>query len=255
MTWEYSDLSFFITLGLLCLGLVFLVVPWVFVYRWAGRLVVVLLLGPQNIILDRFWYQYLPTDDQSKLRKVYEKRMFEARCKQEDVTKLRVFRHLLFGRYGTMVPSILWTPHQDFPMPSSSARTEAETAMVVSSGDDNAIEVMRVTGQKLHGKIIPRPEDAFKRNKAKFKRGRESLTLDIFSQHGEVGGGESAGRNRDSVPELDMTDVHDFHDDSDASFDSSDEEDQEEKEDNERRASRLLRIFGTRGSKVQKKRD
>ena len=80
-----------------------------------GRLVVVILLGPQNRLVDKFWFRKWNSDE-VKLKRSYAETMLAARREQEDALKLKVFRHALFGRFSTLVPSILWTPHQDVPL-------------------------------------------------------------------------------------------------------------------------------------------
>lgn len=159
VTWEESDLAFFLTLALLLVGLLFLVIPWGFLLHWTGRILVVLLLGPQNRILDSIWFQKVATTDQ-QIYKLFAERMFEARCKHEEALKLKAFRHFLYGKYATRVPPLLWSPHMDFPLPASTACTGK------SQGPERneAEKLPLVVGQQLHGKMIPRPEDEWKRN-------------------------------------------------------------------------------------------
>ena len=72
------------------------------------------------MLIDVLWYRNVPTDEQ-QIYKLFARRMFEARCKQEESCKLKAFRHALFGKYATWVPPLYWTPHQDFPLPQSTA--------------------------------------------------------------------------------------------------------------------------------------
>ena len=50
--WEESNLSFFITLFSLFGGILLLFIPWGFLFKWGGRLVVIVFLGPVSIISD-----------------------------------------------------------------------------------------------------------------------------------------------------------------------------------------------------------
>jgi hypothetical protein len=77
ITWEESDHSFFITLFLILGGIVMFFIPWAFLFTWTGRIVVVLLLGPQNKILDMVYFRHVPTDEQ-KIRQLFMERMFQA---------------------------------------------------------------------------------------------------------------------------------------------------------------------------------
>jgi C2 domain len=77
ITWEESDLSFFLTLFFILCGIVMLFIPWSFILTWTGRIVVLLLLGPQNKIVDLVYYRHIPTDEQ-KIRKLFMERMLRA---------------------------------------------------------------------------------------------------------------------------------------------------------------------------------
>jgi hypothetical protein len=46
INWEESNLSFFIALFSLLSGIILLFVPWGFIFKWGGRILVILLLGP-----------------------------------------------------------------------------------------------------------------------------------------------------------------------------------------------------------------
>ena len=184
VTWEESDLTFFITATCLVASMTFLFVPWAFLLRIIGRLLVVLVLGPQNKVLDLLWYQNQENDEE-KIRKDFEKRFFEARSKQEEAGKLKAFRHVLFGKYSTLVPPILWTPHQDFPLPTSTA----QTGLSKNPGPKSCKKIPVIIGQQLHGKMIPRPEQAWRRNEAEsrtYKQEIESKLLRAEAAEGPV---------------------------------------------------------------------
>ncbi|KAG7372677.1 C2 domain containing protein [Nitzschia inconspicua] len=162
ITWEESDVSFFITLFFIILGFTLLFIPWSFIFTWTGRLAVFALFGPQNKILDLVYFRHMPTDEQ-KIRDLFMERMLKARAQQEENRKLKAFRHALFGKYATTVPSIMWTPHNDFPIPSSSARYHGSESYVVPRADDLE-RCPFIPGQKLFGVMILRPEDEWRRN-------------------------------------------------------------------------------------------
>lgn len=48
ITWEESDVAFWMTLGLLVGGTLVIFIPWGWALLWIGRLLVVLMLGPRN---------------------------------------------------------------------------------------------------------------------------------------------------------------------------------------------------------------
>lgn len=157
ITWEESDVAFWITLSLLLIGVAFFFVPWGWLLLWTGRISVVLLLGPQNRVIDLLYYKDIPTDDQ-RIYQIFAQRMFEARCRQEDAGKLKAFRRLLFGKFATWVPSLYWSPHQDYPLATSNA---------CASGSDTPSDVCQlpiIPGQTIYGKMIPRPFEQWKKN-------------------------------------------------------------------------------------------
>jgi hypothetical protein len=174
ITWEESHVAFWITLAFFLLGLICMIIPWGFLLKWMGRFLVILLLGPQNKLLDWWWYQNMPTDDQ-RIYQIFSARMFEARCRQENTHKLKHFRHALYGKYATWVPPLFWSPHQDFPLPSSSAYGDGGSKIPPK---ENMNGFPYMPGQQLHGMLIPRPEAQWRRNVQESQEGREkAMTL------------------------------------------------------------------------------
>lgn len=159
-------MAFLITFCLLVAGFVSLFLPWAFLLKVSGRVLVVVLLGPQNRLIDTFWNCRQEENDDQKIRKLFRERFQEARYKQEEARKLKAFRQLLFGKYSTFVPSIMWTPHQDFPLPSSTAHVEKKSEDTES---DQSTTFPYVVGQQLWGNMIPRPEQAWMRNQQESK--------------------------------------------------------------------------------------
>eukprot|EP00934_Nitzschia_sp_Nitz4_P008182 Nitzschia sp. Nitz4//scaffold92_size79448//72925//76351//NITZ4_005405-RA/size79448-augustus-gene-0.27-mRNA-1//1//CDS//3329560228//8172//frame0 len=168
LSWEESDISFWITLLLLVVGTLFIAVPWAFVLHWVGRILVILLLGPQNKLLDMAWTQDSPTVEQ-RIERIFASRIKEARGKQEEASKLKSFRHVLFGKYATRVPPLLWSPHIDFPLPSSTSTIGLNKVPPLSKVE----KLPLVPGQHLFGTMIPRPEVAWRENAAKSDRLRQ----------------------------------------------------------------------------------
>ena len=170
--WEESDLSFWVTTLFLCIGFLFLFVPWAFLLKWTSRCAVVLFLGPQNKLIDLFLAKH--QSDEGKLRQMFEERMFRARCRQEDASKLRGFRHVLFGKFGIAVPSIKWTPHLDHPRPESEARA-ADTPFPIVTSED----VPCLPGQKLHGLMVPRPHKKWLSNSNESNETRQRVVAAV----------------------------------------------------------------------------
>ncbi|KAL3908077.1 MAG: hypothetical protein SGARI_003230, partial [Bacillariaceae sp.] len=108
------------------------------------------------------YFRHIPTDEQ-KIRKIFNERMLKARVNQEDNRKLKAYRQVLYGKYSTSVPSIMWTPHNDFPRPDSTARYHGAASNIVPRVKDLE-KCPFVPGQRLHGHMIPRPEIPYQRN-------------------------------------------------------------------------------------------
>jgi hypothetical protein len=217
ITWEQSDRSFWLTTALLTIGVVFLFVPWALVFTWSGRFFVILLLGPQNKFLHLYWRKY-HADEEGKLRQMFEERIFRARCKQEDVSKLRAFRQIIFGRYGIAVPDLSWTPHLDRPGPGSRARPInhddelKENTHYTTTSDDPCIP-----GQKLHGVMIPRPHDRWLANNAESEKIKErvleaaaDLQLESPEQQMSFGGSQHEDNTGLEEEGVEVSDIYDI---------------------------------------------
>lgn len=170
VTWEESSLAFWITTILLLIGVLFLFVPWVFLLKWTSRIAVVLFLGPQNKILALLLAR--KESDESRLRQMYKERRFRARCRQEENSKLKSFRHVVFGKYGSVVPDIKWSPHLDRPCPESEASAIKEPTVDTDEGPC-------IPGQKLHGLMVPRPYDQWLVNSNESKATKERVVKAI----------------------------------------------------------------------------
>ena len=97
LCWEESNVTFFVTVGLFLSGFVALFLPWALITKISGHILVVLLLGPQNKLIDLVWHR---SDEESgeRLQKLFRRRIEEARYKHEEGQKIKAFRQLLFGR-------------------------------------------------------------------------------------------------------------------------------------------------------------
>jgi len=192
ITWEESDLAFWITLGLLLVAILFVFIPWGWVLLWIGRILVVLFLGPQNRVLDLLYYQYIPTEDQ-RIYRFFATKMFEARCRQETAGKLKAFRQIIFGKCATFIPSLYWSPHQDFPLASSSCSSFPTTTSrggkshydAPSSSEVETLPV--IPGQTLYGEIIPRPKEQFEKNAKESKDSLAVLINTMLREHPQRG--------------------------------------------------------------------
>jgi hypothetical protein len=93
-------------------------------------------------------------------------RMFRARTKQEEKRKLKAYRHTLFGKYSTQVPSILWTPHNSFPLPTSTAKFKGSkgTEDTTLPSTEALNECLFIPGQNLDGSILLRPKEYYDSN-------------------------------------------------------------------------------------------
>ena len=89
------------------------------------------------------------------------------------IPEIESFRQLLFGKYSTFVPPIMWTPHQDFPLPTSLARFEGKK----DTQSDQSTTFPFVVGQQLFGHMIPRPEQAWLRNTEESTESKKAAML------------------------------------------------------------------------------
>ena len=205
ITWEESDVAFWITLGLLVVGTAFIFIPWGWLLLWIGRASVVLFLGPQNKVLDLLYYQNIPTNDQ-RIYQIFASRMFDARCRQENAGKLKAFRQLLFGKCATLIPPLYWSPHQDFPLASSTCHH--------SDGDIDPPSIDRlpvIPGQSVYGDIIPRPREQWENNRKELEEGRAAVTR-VLKAKRVAAASQSEGRGRNNPTYVSPTHVHPLQD-------------------------------------------
>jgi hypothetical protein len=174
IAWEESVVSFWITSIFLIFGIIFIFIPWGFLLKWCSRLAVLFILGPQNKLLDI--YLNRTATDEHKIRELFAARFFMARCHQENAGKLKAFLHILYGKFSTAVPTLMWTPHEDRPLPESEARLLTEKDQGFPALDD----LPYIPGQKVYGLMIPRPYEEWITNMDESNQGRtraESVLL------------------------------------------------------------------------------
>ncbi|KAI2512699.1 Protein kinase C conserved region 2 [Fragilaria crotonensis] len=157
LLWEESILSFWISALFLGAGLVSLLLPWVFILTWTGRIVVYGLFGPHMKIVD-LWLRANKSDELEQIMNAFDAKKQIVRIRREQALKVRAVKCLRFGKLITQVPAFNLARHYDRPLPSS-------TAKVIRKAP--AIECTSVlAGQQLYGDMIPRLEDKYQSNEA-----------------------------------------------------------------------------------------
>ena len=157
VSWEESILSFWLTACFLVAGLVSLVLPWAFILRWVGRIVVWGLLGPHMKIVGIFLRGKYSQDDDKVLQRMiesFQEKSRSARLRHQEAVKLKDLKELSFGNFSTLIPAFNLSRHYDRPLPESSA-----TLHRPSLDDEIKFAKYHVPGQQCFGGIIPRPHD------------------------------------------------------------------------------------------------
>jgi hypothetical protein len=201
ITWEESDLSFWITSIFLVTGIFFLFVPWAFLFRWTGRIAIVVFFGPQNKVLDVMWYSRHETVE-SRIKKMFSERMIQARCHQEAARKLRDFRSILFGEFSTLVPSIMRTRTLTSPLACSTAQVTTEALPELCFDSVSSNSQLFVPGQTLCGSMVPRPQKEWLRNREESTRSKQTIDQSVLRME-EV--------KRESQPELNYSSFDDYN--------------------------------------------
>jgi C2 domain len=151
VTWEEGAVSFWISFCFLAAGIVSLLLPWLFIFRWGSRIFVWGLFGPHMMLLD--WWLRAEGKDEAALEKAVEnfkKDSWFARIRRQEALKLRDMKCLAFGKYITLIPSFNLSRHFDRPLAASSARLHNTTIA------QEKIARLGVPGQQLFGVILPR---------------------------------------------------------------------------------------------------
>jgi len=162
LLWEESHYSFFIALALFSLAAVFLLLPWIFIFRWSARILVWGLLGPWMHYLDpklkeeKEDDEALMSEGRTKRKMERDATLFQARVQNENARKYRDFKMYFFGKFLVRVPIFRVDRYLDLPLPSSSA-TPIEQKQI--SIGELAIEEAKSdyqVGQQLIGAMIPK---------------------------------------------------------------------------------------------------
>jgi hypothetical protein len=198
-TWEESDLSFWITAIFLVTGILFLFVPWAYLFRWTGRIAIVVFFGPQNKVLDVIWFSRHETV-KHRIQKMLSERMFQARCHQEAARKLRDFRSILFGEFSILVPSIMTTRKLDFPLACSTAHVTTEAVPDLCFDSMSNLKLF-VPGQTLWGSMVPRPKNEWLRNREESMRSKQTIDQTLLRKDEE---------KRESQPEMNDSSFEDY---------------------------------------------
>jgi hypothetical protein len=106
VTWEESVVSFWITAGFLSAGILALLLPWPFILKWTGRIVVWGFFGPHMKLVDL----NLRANDKKdgalrQLMKNFDVQSNLARLRREEAMKVKDIKVIAFGRYSIQVPS------------------------------------------------------------------------------------------------------------------------------------------------------
>lgn len=202
ITWEESDLSFWITAIFLVTGILFLFVPWAFLFRWTGRIAVVVFFGPQNKVLDVIWFNRHQTN-KHRIQKMFSERMFQAMCHQEAARKLRDFRSVLFGEFSTLVPSIMTTRMLTSPLACSTAQVTTEALPELCFDSVMSNSPLFVPGQTLCGSMVPRPEKEWLRNREESMRSKQTIDQTLLRMEEE--------EKREGQPEMNDSSFEDYN--------------------------------------------
>jgi hypothetical protein len=168
ITWQECYISFWVTFGCIVLSVLFLFVNWSQLILWTARVIVFLLFGPQNKLIDIYYVRKIkpltPEEEEEKKRRERELRnqrtkvaVSEARIKREKKIKLKEMKKYMFGKFIVRVPILKEDRYRDLPLPESSAqpyrpdpRPLSELAM-----QDAGYKKIRVHGQQIVGDMIP----------------------------------------------------------------------------------------------------
>lgn len=157
--WEECYITFLIVAGSLSIGVVFLFVPWAFLFRWTSRLLCWALLGPWMKLVDIYWYRNLKKlteEEQKEQDQVSKKQQLDAakaaaadaRVKREEAAKLKDMKSVLYGKFVTKIPIFKVDRFRDMPLHTSMATPcKPKVGKVMSE---------RVAGQRLVGAMIPK---------------------------------------------------------------------------------------------------
>lgn len=106
VTWEESVVSFWITAIFLGSGLVSMMLPWTFILKWTGRIVVWGFLGPHMKLVDIYFRANQKKDGKlQQLVQNFDVQSNVLRLRREEALKAKDIKSIAFGQYSTQVPS------------------------------------------------------------------------------------------------------------------------------------------------------
>mmetsp|Transcript_12825 Transcript_12825/g.19882 ORF Transcript_12825/g.19882 Transcript_12825/m.19882 type:complete len:872 (-) Transcript_12825:391-3006(-) len=171
--WEESYYAFWITLGSFIMGVVFLMVPWIFLMRWTCRFIVYILLGPWMYAVDKYYLQPLQqqsVEDQKKHEQeelhtkieAAQEHEKEAREKREEALHQKDMKAMLYGNYETSMPILQTDLYYDIPvlatssavpLPPTTTTTDDSTTKSRGGGSSSSsseeVIIERIGGQTL----------------------------------------------------------------------------------------------------------
>jgi len=203
LLWNEPYYAFFLTNVLILLGMVFLITPWGFILKWAGRIIAWGLFGPHMKLVDICWYRKIDRSREARslrLKEEYKSQLEQARGtaamireQREKALKLQAMKKLLFGKYVTNIPVLRLERYADVPLHSSTAK-----AFEISQSPLASLKnVVRVNGQQLVGDMIPK---ILSEEEEKGAAGKNEA-VDVENQNGETSKGSTAASSDEAAGE------------------------------------------------------
>lgn len=194
LLWEESHYSFFVSLTALSLAILFLFLPWIFIFRWTARILAWGLLGPWMRLLDPTRKSEKQDEDEAdainRMKRQMERTeaLTEARIKNEKARKYRDFKMYFFGKFLTKVPINRVDRFLDLPLPSSTATPIDNKKLSLGElAIQEALPVDFAVGQQLVGVMIPSLREAPKTVAPKGQAAKNKKILKIGALGSDVG--------------------------------------------------------------------
>ena len=154
--WEECYYSFWLTAASFILGIIFIFIPWFFLFHWALRITVWFGFGPHMKLVDIFWYSKMANKfneeaaEKDREDEVVQTAAAAARVQREELAKLKDMKQALYGHYSIKVPTLKIDRYPDIPLHTSmSAASEKKES-------NDSIQSVRIPGQHLFGNMIPK---------------------------------------------------------------------------------------------------
>lgn len=151
ITWKNYFVAYMITVSSILLSLVFIFVPWAFLFAWTMRLGVWLLLGPWMKLVDLYFIARKREPPKMVRERIQQARRRVEKLEEKD-TKFRDYKQYLFGKWFYTMPNFIQPErYTDRPLPSSCAKPFPEGKIM--SKEINL--VARLYDQALNVDMIP----------------------------------------------------------------------------------------------------